>query len=235
MKLTKIQLNVLNSAIGYEFKNLNLLQEALTHRSADSVHYERLEFLGDSLLGFFIAEALYQKFPKTDEGDLSRMRASLVCGPTLAKIAKEFELSEYLNLGPGELKSGGFRRESTLSDVVEALIGGIYLDSDLDTCRERVLHWYQERLAKIKPGASHKDPKTRLQEWLQSRQYVLPDYVIESTAGKAHNQRFTVSCSIRPLNEKIIGQGTSRRKAEQDAAAKAYAAIEMKIESGDIK
>ncbi|RTE87788.1 ribonuclease III [Lysobacter sp. N42] len=228
-------MNVLSSAIGYTFKNKDLLYEALTHRSAGPVHYERLEFLGDSLLGFFIAEALYQKFPKTDEGDLSRMRASLVCGPMLAKIAKEFNLSEYLNLGPGELKSGGFRRESTLSDVVEALIGGMYLDSGLDVCKSIVLSWYRERLEKIQPGQSHKDPKTRLQEWLQSRQFDLPDYVIESTSGKAHNQKFTVSCSIQPIENKLVGQGTSRRKAEQDAASKAYAAIEAKIANGELK
>ena len=136
MKLSEQQRRLLGNALGYHIQSDELLAEALTHRSAAATHYERLEFLGDSLLGFFIAEALFAKFPKEAEGDLSRMRASLVCAPMLAKIAKEFNLSEYIRLGPGELKSGGFRRESTLSDVLEALIGAIYLDSDIDTCKK---------------------------------------------------------------------------------------------------
>jgi len=235
LKLSEQQRRLLGNALGYHIQSDELLAEALTHRSAAATHYERLEFLGDSLLGFFIAEALFAKFPKEAEGDLSRMRASLVCAPMLAKIAKEFNLSEYIRLGPGELKSGGFRRESTLSDVLEALIGAIYLDSDIDTCKKTVLQWYESRLQAIKPGQSHKDPKTRLQEWLQSRQHPLPEYEVVETTGKAHNQRFKVSCQVEPVNKNVLGSGTSRRKAEQDAADKMYQIIEQMLESGEIK
>lgn len=137
--------------LGYEFSTLALLDQALTHRSASSKHNERLEFLGDSILSIVISDALYHQFPKATEGDMSRMRATLVCGKMLAEIALEFKLGDYLKLGPGELKSGGFRRESILADTVEAIIGAIYLDSDIETCRQLVLNWYQSRLASIKP------------------------------------------------------------------------------------
>ncbi|HLV48712.1 MAG TPA: ribonuclease III [Aliidiomarina sp.] len=230
MKLNEQQTRLLTKALGYGVKNQELLEQALTHRSASGKHYERLEFLGDSLLSMFIAEALYLQFPEVQEGDLSRMRATLVCGPMLAEIAKEFNLGDFLQLGPGELKSGGFRRESILSDAVEALIGAIYLDSDLETCRSTVLQWYESRLKEIKPGLSQKDPKTQLQEILQARQQPVPEYEVVELTGKSHNQRFTVSCSLTLLNEAMIGTGTSRRKAEQDAAAKALQALDSLTE-----
>lgn len=219
MSLTAISIRQLTQAIGYEFKNTELLQRALTHRSASSKHYERLEFLGDSILSMVIAEALYERFIKQDEGDLSRMRATLVCGPMLAKLARQFELGNHLKLGPGELKSGGFRRESILSDAVEGIIGAIYLDSDIQTCKSTVLKWFEPYLAEIQPGASHKDPKTRLQEFLQGRQLALPVYEVTAQQGQAHNQQFTVSCQVEHLPEPFFGTGTSRRKAEQAAAS----------------
>src|SRR5690554_188787 len=230
LKLNEQQSRLLSKALGYRITDQALLEQALTHRSASGKHYERLEFLGDSLLSMFIAEALYLQFPDVQEGDLSRMRATLVCGPMLAEIAKEFNLGDFLQLGPGELKSGGFRRESILSDAVEALIGAIYLDSNIKQCREIVLSWYQTRLNEIEPGVSQKDPKTQLQEILQARQQPVPDYQVVELTGKSHNQRFTVSCTLTLLNEAMIGTGTSRRKAEQDAAAKALQALDSRSE-----
>lgn len=226
MSLTAQAIRQLNKAIGYEFKDTGLLKRALTHRSASSKHYERLEFLGDSILSMVIAEALYQRFPKQDEGDLSRMRATLVCGPMLAHLAMEFQLGTHLQLGPGELKSGGFRRESILSDAVEGIIGAVYLDSDLDTCKKMVLNWFEPHLGTIIPGASQKDPKTRLQEYMQARQHPLPAYEVVARQGQAHNQKFTVSCQVESLEQAILGTGTSRRKAEQAAASAALQQLE---------
>ncbi|MCL1113254.1 MULTISPECIES: ribonuclease III [Shewanella] len=205
--------------LGYEFTNIELLTQALTHRSAANKHNERLEFLGDSILSIVISDALYHQFPKVTEGDLSRMRATLVKGDTLTLIAKEFKLGDYLYLGPGELKSGGFRRESILADAVEAIIGAIYLDANLDVCRNLLLKWYEERLAKIKPGINQKDPKTILQEHLQGFKKPLPDYQVVAIEGEAHDQTFTVECKISELDEVVTGVAGSRRKAEQLAAA----------------
>lgn len=221
VSLPKPQLRQLEQVFGYEFQNKERFQRALTHRSAAADHNERLEFLGDSVLGIIISEALFERFPKVDEGDLSRMRATLVCGRSLAKLAQRFEVGQYLNLGPGELKSGGFRRESILADAMEALLGAMYLESDLATCRAVVLGWYAEQLDTIQPGAGHKDPKTRLQEYLQGRQAQLPQYEVVATQGKAHNQKFTVACTVDGLSQPVRGTGTSRRKAEQKAAADA--------------
>ena len=207
--------------LGYSFNNEALLLQALTHRSASNTHNERLEFLGDSILSIIISDALYHQFPKVTEGDLSRMRATLVRGDTLAKIAKEFKLGDYLTLGPGELKSGGFRRESILADAVEAIIGAIYLDSELETVRGLLLGWYEQRLSEIKPGVSQKDAKTQLQEYLQGHKKSLPDYEVVSVEGEAHNQRFTVECRIEGVADAVTGVGSSRRKAEQQAAAQA--------------
>ncbi|WP_033927533.1 ribonuclease III, partial [Vibrio cholerae] len=187
-------MNKLTSKLGYTFKETELLNLALTHRSANGKHNERLEFLGDSILSFVIADELYRRFPKVNEGDMSRMRATLVRGNTLAELGREFDLGDYLKLGPGELKSGGFRRDSILADAVEAIIGAIYLDSDLETARSIVLEWYHGRLEEIKPGASQKDPKTRLQEFLQGRRKPLPVYTVTNIKGEAHNQEFTVAC-----------------------------------------
>lgn len=225
MSLPKPPIKQLEQSFGYTFRNRERLTQALTHRSAAAVHNERLEFLGDSVLGIIVSEALFERFPDIDEGDLSRMRATLVCGRSLAKLAQRFELGKHLVLGPGEMKSGGHRRESILADGVEALLGAMYLESDLVTCREVVLNWYAEQLAAIKPGASHKDPKTRLQEYLQGRQCALPVYEVTATQGQAHNQQFTVSCQVEGLTELVLGTGTSRRKAEQKAATDALAQL----------
>ncbi|GLQ73772.1 ribonuclease III [Vibrio sp. vnigr-6D03] len=208
----------LEKQLGYQFNDAGLIHLALTHRSANGKHNERLEFLGDSILSFVIADDLYHRFPKVNEGDMSRMRATLVRGNTLAELGREFDLGEYLKLGPGELKSGGFRRDSILADAVEAIIGAVYLDSDLEMVRKVVLSWYHSRLVAIQPGVSQKDPKTRLQEFLQGRRKPLPAYSVTKIKGEAHNQEFTVACEIAGLDEPVIGKGTSRRKAEQAAA-----------------
>lgn len=208
----------LEKKIGYQFKDENFLKLALTHRSANGTHNERLEFLGDSILSFVVADELYHRFPKVDEGDMSRMRATLVRGHTLAELGREFQLGDYLFLGPGELKSGGFRRDSILADAVEAIIGGIYLDSDTEVIRGVILAWYKTRLDSIEPGVSQKDPKTRLQEYLQGRRKPLPTYTVTKIKGEAHNQEFTIECIVAGLDEPVIGKGSSRRKAEQSAA-----------------
>ena len=208
----------LEKKIGYQFRDENFLKLALTHRSANGTHNERLEFLGDSILSFVVADELYHRFPKVDEGDMSRMRATLVRGHTLAELGREFQLGDYLYLGPGELKSGGFRRDSILADAVEAIIGGIYLDSDTEVIRGIILAWYKTRLDSIEPGVSQKDPKTRLQEYLQGRRKPLPTYTVTKIKGEAHNQEFTIECIVAGLDEPVIGKGSSRRKAEQSAA-----------------
>ena len=209
--MNPIVINRLQRKLGYTFHHQELLQQALTHRSASSKHNERLEFLGDSILSFVIANALYHRFPRVDEGDMSRMRATLVRGNTLAEIAREFELGECLRLGPGELKSGGFRRESILADTVEALIGGIFLDSDIQNVERLILSWYQSRLDEISPGDKQKDPKTRLQEYLQGRHLPLPSYLVVQVRGEAHDQEFTIHCCRRTGAEKA-GAGMSEEK-----------------------
>ena len=215
------KLKRLEKKIGHTFVNDDLLKRAITHRSAGSRHNERLEFLGDSILSLVIAEALFHRFPDVSEGDMSRMRATLVREKTLAELAREFDLGEYLILGPGELKSGGFRRESILADTVEALIGAIYLDVGMEPVRGLLLAWYASRLDEIRPGADQKDPKTRLQELLQGKRKPLPSYVVIKVKGEAHNQEFTVQCEIEGIASSVIGVGSSRRKAEQAAAEKA--------------
>lgn len=227
MSLPKPPLAQLEKTIGYQFKQQALLQQALTHRSAAGLHNERLEFLGDSVLSLVISEALYEGFPNIDEGDLSRMRSTLVCGRSLAKLAQRFELGRYLELGQGELKSGGQRRESILADGVEAILGAMYQDSDLAQCRTAVLHWFANELQQIKPGVSHKDPKTRLQEQMQGRSLELPVYDVVNIQGQAHNQQFTVTCTVIGIAEPVLGQGTSRRKAEQHAASKALLLLQQ--------
>lgn len=217
----------LYSKIGYRFNDPVLLEQAMTHRSHKGQHNERLEFLGDSILSFVIANALYQQFPKAREGDLSRMRSTLVRGQTLAELGVEFDLGDYLRLGPGELKSGGYRRESTLADAVEAIMGAVFLDSDITTCQTLILSWYASRLEAISPALNQKDPKTLLQELLQGRRLPLPNYTVIDTQGQAHNQTFTVECEVQGM-DKILSVGSSRRKAEQKAAEKA-----LKILSND--
>ena len=215
------KLKRLEKKLGYLYVNDDLLKRAITHRSAGSRHNERLEFLGDSILSLVIAEALYHRFPDVSEGDMSRMRATLVREKTLAELAREFDLGEYLILGPGELKSGGYRRESILADTVEAIIGSIYLDSDMERIRTLLLQWYASRLDEIRPGADQKDPKTRLQEFLQGRRRPLPSYAVIKVKGEAHNQEFTVQCDIEGMEAPVIGVGSSHRKAEQSAAVQA--------------
>ncbi|PHM55099.1 ribonuclease III [Xenorhabdus stockiae] len=220
-------MNRLQRKLGYTFKQNDLLLQALTHRSASSKHNERLEFLGDSILSFVIANALYHRFPRVDEGDMSRMRATLVRGNTLAELAREFELGECLRLGPGELKSGGHRRESILADSIEALIGGIFLDSDIQTVEQIVLNWYESRLNEISPGDKQKDPKTRLQEYLQGRHLPLPSYLVVQVRGEAHDQEFTIHCQVSGFEQPVRGIGSSRRKAEQAAAEQALKQLEL--------
>ena len=217
-ELSPSRVKKLGKAVGYQFKDPALLTLALTHRSVHGSHnYERLEFLGDSILNFLIGEALYEKFSKAKEGQLSRLRAELVKGQTLAEVAKELGVGEYLLLGPGEMKSGGQRRGSILADAVEALLGAIYLESGLDACRERVNTWFSKRLRSLNMEVG-KDAKTRLQEYLQSRQLPLPVYEVTSVRGEAHDQTFEVCCRVEGLAVETEGSAASRRKAEQMAA-----------------
>ncbi|NIG62261.1 MAG: ribonuclease III [Serratia symbiotica] len=225
--MNPIVIKRLQRKLGYTFQQQELLLLALTHRSASSKHNERLEFLGDSILSFVIANALYQRFSHIDEGDMSRMRATLVRGHTLAEMAREFNLGECLRLGPGELKSGGSRRESILADTVEALIGGVFLDSDMHCIERLILDWYRSRLNEISPGDKQKDPKTRLQELLQGRHMPLPSYLVVKVRGEAHDQEFTIHCKVSSLNEPVMGIGSSRRKAEQAAAEQTLKKLEL--------
>jgi ribonuclease-3 len=205
-------------AIGYNFSNPQLADYALTHRSVGGINNERLEFLGDSILGFVIADELYARFKEADEGQLSRMRAGLVKGESLAALARDLELGKYLKLGPGELRSGGQSRNSILADALEALLAAIYQDGGYDAVRQVVLNLFWERLESISPDSHQKDPKTRLQEFLQGRGLGLPSYNIVNIAGEQHDQLFRVRCIVEDLSVESEGQGSSRRKAEQDAA-----------------
>ena len=220
-----VSLSRLERKLGYTFKDQDLMVLALTHRSFAGRNNERLEFLGDAILNFAAGEALYQRFPQAREGQLSRLRARLVKGETLAVLARGFELGDYLRLGSGELKSGGFRRESILADALEALIGAIYLDSGMDVARERVLAWLEGEFATLTLVDNNKDPKTRLQEFLQSRGAELPRYEVIDISGEPHCRSFTVACEVALLNEKTHGQGASRRIAEQVAASAALIAL----------
>lgn len=204
----------------FEFHDETLLSQALTHRSAARVNNERLEFLGDAVLDFVISDVVYQERPTTDEGDLSRLRASLVRDSTLAELAATLGLSDHLILGSGEKKSGGFHRTSIMANALEAIFGAIYLDAGFDAARQAILRVYAERLAALPELEALKDPKTRLQEHLQARGHGLPQYVTDRVSGKAHRQRFEVSCRIDAFDLRSEGTGTSRRDAEQDAAAK---------------
>lgn len=208
----------LQRGLGYVFDDPQLLALALTHRSAGRRNNERLEFLGDSILNHIIAETLFQRFPKAREGELSRMRASLVRGDTLAQVAQELELGEFLVLGIGERKGGGHQRDSILADALEAVIGAILLDSDVTRCRERVLAWFATRLSELAQGSVAKDAKTRLQEYLQGRGCPLPQYDLLEVQGEAHAQQFRVACRVEQPVLQVEGSGSSRRKAEQVAA-----------------
>lgn len=205
---------------GYTFHDPGLKLAALTHRSAGAVHNERLEFLGDSVLNCSVARLLYDAHPDADEGVLSRLRATLVSGETLAQIALQMGLGEHLRLGPGELKSGGFRRASILADALEAILGAIYLDSGFDAAAGVVQRIMSPRLASLPTADLLKDPKTRLQEALQGHGLALPIYTLTAVGGDAHAQSFTVSCEVPTFGLAAVGEGGSRRRAEQWAATK---------------
>ncbi len=219
------ELTSLQNQLGYHFKDTTLLETALTHRSAASRNNERMEFLGDAVLGYLISSELYQRFPSAPEGVLSRLRASLVKGDTLAEIATQLQFGNYLILGSGELKSGGFRRRSILADALEAVIGAIYLDSDITTVRDCILPFFKPRLEQCDPDKVTKDPKTLLQEFLQARGNTLPEYSVLQISGEAHQQTFEVECRLTELEIITTGKGSSRRKAEQQAAQQALEQI----------
>jgi ribonuclease-3 len=207
--------------LGYQFDNPELLNMALTHCSAVGQNNERLEFLGDSILNHIIAEALYLRFPAAREGEMSRMRASLVKGDTLAEVAMELQLGDDLRLGAGERKSGGCRRRSILADALEAVAGAILLDSDVEQCRRCVLAWFAPRLQQLSLSSLDKDAKTRLQEYLQGRNNPLPEYDLLDVQGDDHDQQFHVACRLSKPFLVVEGKGASRRKAEQSAATSA--------------
>lgn len=205
--------------LDYRFADPTLLDSALTHRSAGGSNNERLEFLGDAVLGLVIAEALYRRYPEASEGELSRLRASLVRKQTLAELARDLDLGEYLRLGSGELKSGGYRRDSILADALEAIFGAVYLDSGFAACESLIRALYAERFARLPAEAvAVKDAKTRLQEHLQGRHLERPDYAVVSISGDAHAQVFDVECRVAGLDRSARGTGSSRRRAEQQAA-----------------
>ncbi|RDU97090.1 ribonuclease III [Trinickia dinghuensis] len=214
-------LSPLESRLRYEFRNAELLRQALTHRSHSASHNERLEFLGDSVLNCAVAALLYQRFGKLDEGDLSRVRANLVKQQSLYEIAQALNISESLRLGEGELRSGGFRRPSILADAFEAILGAIFLDGGFDAAQTVIKRLYVPILDHIDPRTLGKDSKTLLQEYLQGHKIALPTYTVVATHGAAHNQQFEVECSVPKLDVKVSGSGASRRAAEQAAAKKA--------------
>jgi len=216
-----MMLSALERALGHSFADPALLQTALTHRSHSTPHNERLEFTGDSVLNCAVALELYRRFPDLSEGVMSRLRANLVRQDTLHQIAEGLCLGERLRLGEGELKSGGHRRPSILADAVEAIIGAVQLDAGFDTAAGLVGRLYAGRLAEIVPGQQIKDPKTRLQEYLQGKRLALPKYQLVDTTGEAHAQSFRVACEVPALRLKTEGVGPSRRAAEQMAAERA--------------
>ena len=219
-------IDVLLDKLEYSFSDIALLDEALTHRSYSSRNNERLEFLGDGILNFVIAHELFKLYPDVQEGDLSRLRANLVNKDSLAEIAGHLELGEVIRLGSGELKSGGFRRPSILADAVESIFGAVYCDGGFEACRKLIIRLYTDRLALTMDLQSLKDPKTQLQELLQSRHFSLPDYQVTNITGQAHAQVFHVKCSIEKMKIEVTGEGKSRRKAEQIAAGRAIIQVE---------
>ncbi|MBI5041026.1 MAG: ribonuclease III [Gammaproteobacteria bacterium] len=218
--------------LGYTFRDPALRDSALTHRSAGGANNERLEFLGDAILDLVIAEDLYLRYPQASEGELSRLRASLVRKQTLAELARDLDLGEYLHLGPGELKSGGYRRDSILADALEAIFGAVYLDGGFAASATLIQALYAGRLDILpdKPLAI-KDPKTQLQEYLQGRHLHLPEYAVVSVRGDAHDQIFEVECQIAALTQSTRAQGSSRRRAEQQAAQQMLEQLGVEIVS----
>ena len=224
-----MDLNLLQKRLGYTFKDVALLQQALTHRSHSSLHNERLEFLGDSILNCVVASLLFDRYTKIDEGDLSRVRANLVKQQSLYEIAQRLELSQFLRLGEGELKSGGFRRPSILADTLEALFGAIFLDSGFDAARDVIRALYIPILDNVDPRTLGKDAKTLLQEFLQGKKIALPQYNVVATHGAAHNQEFEVECLVPKLDIHVFGTGGSRRAGEQAAAKLALEAVQAAL------
>jgi ribonuclease-3 len=220
-----VSLGRLEKALGYSFSHPELLRQALTHRSHSSPHNERLEFLGDSVLNCVIATLLYQRFCSIKEGELSRLRASLVRQESLAEIATVLSLGDVLRLGEGELKSGGFRRPSILADTLEAIIGAIYLDAGFDVAKGIIEQLYRVRFEQIDPNDTGKDAKTALQEWLQAKRLPIPHYTLKATRGEAHAQEFEVCCEVSAADLRVSGCGNSRRNAEQQAAQVALARL----------
>jgi ribonuclease-3 len=217
---------VLQNRLGHTFKDTALLQQALTHRSHSSLHNERLEFLGDSILNCVVASLLFDRYSKIDEGDLSRLRANLVKQQSLYEIAQRLELSHFLRLGEGELKSGGFRRPSILADTLEALFGAIFLDSGFNAARDVIRALYIPILDTVDPKTLGKDAKTLLQEYLQGKKIALPQYNVVATHGAAHNQEFEIECLVPKLDIQVFGTGGSRRAGEQAAAKLALEAVQ---------
>ena len=222
----------LQRRLGYTFEDVNLLSQALTHRSHSTKNYERLELLGDSILNFIIAEELFHRFEVAREGQLSLLRAKMVRGKTLAEIARELELGEFLIMGSGELKSGGYQLESVLSDTFEAIIGAMYLDAGLEMVRSRITSWFDDRLDDLTLEKSFKDAKTKLQEFLQSKQAKLPVYEVVNTSGQSHKRTFYVECRSELFDEPVSGVGSSRRIAEQNAASVALTKLGQDHETG---
>ena len=215
----------LSARLGYPFKSPQLLTQALTHRSYGAAHNERLEYVGDAVLSCVVAVALYERFPKMTEGELSRVRASFVNRDTLARYAQELDLGAYLRFGEGEHKSGGSGRPSILADALEAVFGAVFLDGGFEAARAAIMRLFGDELAAFDPTFIGKDPKTRLQEWLQARRIALPVYTIVEVAGEAHLQSFAVECRVPSRDVVAVGTGPSRRVAEQAAAAQVYATL----------
>lgn len=219
--------------LGLQFNTPELFVMALTHRSKGAKNNERLEFLGDSILGFVIAQKLYDTFPQASEGELSRLRASLVNQTTLAGIARDHQVGDYLILGSGELKSGGFRRDSILSDAIESMMGALLKDQGIVACQTWILKLFEEKLAQLSLENWSKDPKTLLQELMQSKQQELPEYRLLSMSGMAHQQTFKVECRVKVLQETTVSTGISRKKAEQASAEQMLALLHNEKQQHD--
>ena len=213
----------LRERLGHAFRQPELLARALTHRSHGATHNERLEFVGDAVLNCVIAAALFERFPAIPEGELSRVRASLVNRDTLARLARGLCLGPEISLGEGEVRSGGGERPSILADALEAIFGAVFVDAGFEAARAAIERVYAGEFVGLDPAALGKDPKTRLQEWLQARRLAVPEYAVTEISGEAHAQTFTIECRVPALAIVATGTGTNRRAAEQDAAAQAFA------------
>lgn len=228
--MNALSLYRLSETLGYTFKDAHLLEQALTHRSFEGEdNYERLEFLGDAVLNFTIADALFRKFPKATEGELTRLRALLVKGETLGEMGKNMGIGNLLRLGLGELNTGGFRRSSTIEDAFEAVMGAIFLDSDIHTIQALILKWFAPLLETVTPETAIRDAKSRLQEWLQAKNMQLPSYELLREEGPDHDKIFYVRCNVSTLNLSSEGRGVSKKLAEQNAAQSALEQLEVKI------